>query len=215
MSATKVVIVEDEPLFRQMLHTLLSADPELEVIGETDNGESAVELARELKPEVMLMDIELGEGMTGIEAGYAIKSEHPTTGIVLLSNHKAKQFIVSSGGWSYLIKRNVRDADTVLRAVKGAAWGLLVIDPALTDMLKPTQGEALSRLEPIELKVLELLAQGHSNQAIARELVMEPKEVQRNMAQVYRKLDIDMGSDSDTDPRVAAVRTYLEQTSGT
>ncbi|MCI0796034.1 MAG: response regulator transcription factor [Chloroflexi bacterium] len=212
MSATKVVIVEDEPLFRQMLRAQLSADPELEVIGEAENGEAAVELARTLKPEVMLMDIELGEGMTGIEAGYAIKAERPATGIVLLSNHKAKQFIVSSGGWSYLIKRNVRDIDTVLRAVKGAAWGLLVIDPTLTDALRPRQGGALSRLEPGQLKVLELLAQGYSNQAIGRELVMEPTDVQRNLAHVYSKLDIDMRG--EVDPRVAAVRTYLEQTSG-
>jgi len=212
LPATKVVIVEDEPLFREMLRVQLSADPELEVIGETDNGEAAVEMARELTPEVMLMDIELGQGMTGIEAGYAIKSERPSTGIVLLSNHKAKQFIVTSGGWSYLIKRNVRDIDTVLRAVKGAAWGLLVIDPTLTDALRPKQGEALSTLEMIELKVLELLAQGYSNQAIARELVMEPTIVQRNLALIYAKLKIDMRG--DVDPRVAAVRTYLEQTSG-
>ena len=212
MSATRVVIVEDEPLFRQMLRAQLSADPELEVIGEADTGEAAIELARKLTPEVMLMDIELGEGITGIEAGYAIKAEHPTTGIVLLSNHKAKQFIVSSGGWSYLIKRNVRDVDTVLRAVKGAAWGLLVIDPTLTEALRPKQGEALSRLEPVQLKVLELLAQGHSNQAIGRELIMEPTAVQRNLAKIYSLLEIDMRG--EVDPRVAAVRTYLEQTSG-
>lgn len=212
MNATKVVIVEDEPLFRQMLMAQLSADPELEVIGEADNGESAVELARTLMPEVMLMDIELGEGMTGIEAGYAIKAERPTTGIVLLSNHKAKQFIVSSGGWSYLIKRNVRDIETVLRAVKGAAWGMLVIDPTLTGMLTPRQGQALAKLEPMQLKVLELLAQGFSNQAIARDLVMDETEVQQNLAQVYKRLEIDMRG--DVDPRVAAVRTYLEQTSG-
>ena len=66
MNATKVVIVEDEPLFRQMLRAQLAADPELEVIGETDSGEAAVAMSRLLTPEVVLMDIELGEGMTGI-----------------------------------------------------------------------------------------------------------------------------------------------------
>jgi DNA-binding NarL/FixJ family response regulator len=98
LTASKVVIVEDESLFRQMLRAQLGADPELEIIGEAANGEDAVEMARLLTPEVMLMDIELGQGITGIEAGFAIKSERPSTGIVLLSNHKAKQFIVSSGG---------------------------------------------------------------------------------------------------------------------
>jgi DNA-binding NarL/FixJ family response regulator len=147
VSATRVAIVEDEPLFRQLLRTQLSTDPEIEVIGEASTGEEAVALARDLKPEVMLMDIELGEGITGIEAGYAIKAERPSIGIVLLSNHRAKQFIVTSGGWSYLIKRNVRDVATVARAIKGAAWGMLVIDPQLTQALRPKADAPLARLE--------------------------------------------------------------------
>ena len=71
MNTTRVIIVEDEPLFRQLIHTQLSADPEIEIVGEADNGEDAVELAKTLEPEVVLMDIEMGEGMTGIEGDFA------------------------------------------------------------------------------------------------------------------------------------------------
>ena len=212
MSATKVVIVEDEPLFRQMLRAQLSADPELEVIGEAENGETAVELARTLKPEVILMDIELGEGMTGIEAGYAIKSERPATGIVLLSNHKAKQFIVSSGGWSYLIKRNVRDIESVVRAIRGAAWGMLVVDPMVTEVLRPKADTPLSSLQPEHLKVLELIAQGYSDAAIAKELIIDEGQVRSRLAGIVKSLGLQLGD--EVDPRVSVVRVYLEQTSG-
>lgn len=212
MSTTRVIIVEDEPLFRQLIFSQLSADPDIEIVGEANNGEDAVELAKVLEPEVVLMDIEMGEGMTGIEAGYAIKAQKPTTGIVLLSNHKAKQFVVNSGGWSYLIKRNVRDIGTVARAVKGAAWGMLVIDPQLTEGLQPRNNTALAKLEPEQLKVLELMAQGYNNKAIAEELVISEILVNERISRVYDILGV--ASDGKVDPRVAAVKIYMEQTSG-
>lgn len=212
MVATRVIIVEDEPLFRQLIHTQLSADPDIEIVGEADNGEDAVELAKALEPEVVLMDIEMGEGMTGIEAGYAIKAQKPTTGIVLLSNHAAKQFVVNSGGWSYLIKRNVRDIGTVARAVKGAAWGMLVIDPQLTGELQPRNNTALAKLEPEQLKVLELMAQGYTNKAITEELVIAKEQVEQYISQLYSILGV--ASDGKVEPRVAAVKIYMEQTSG-
>ncbi|MCH7744755.1 MAG: response regulator transcription factor [Chloroflexi bacterium] len=210
MSATRVIVVEDEPLFRELLRSQLSNDPEIEVVGEAETGEFAIELAKELKPEVMLMDIELGEGITGIQAGYAIKLHRPTTGIVLLSNHRAKQFIVTSAGWSYLIKRNVRDIGTVARAIKGAAWGMIVIDPFVTDVLKPREDTALAKLTMEELKVLELVAQGFSDAAISKQMIVSEGKVRSYFSSVVVKLEIK--PDGQIDPRVAAVRAYLEQT---
>ena len=210
MSATRVIVVEDEPLFRELLRSQLSNDPEIEVVGEAETGEFAIELAKELKPEVMLMDIELGEGITGIQAGYAIKLHRPTMGIVLLSNHRAKQFIVTSAGWSYLIKRNVRDIGTVARAIKGAAWGMIVIDPFVTDVLKPREDTALAKLTMEELKVLELVAQGFSDAAISKQMIVSEGKVRSYFSSVVVKLEIK--PDGQIDPRVAAVRAYLEQT---
>ncbi len=210
MIATRVIIVEDEPLFREMLRSQLSNDPEIEVVGEAETGELAVELAKTLKPEVMLMDIELGEGITGIQAGYAIKAQRPTMGIVLLSNHRAKQFIVTSAGWSYLIKRNVRDFETVARAIKGAAWGMIVIDPFVTDVLKPREDTALAKLTMEELKVLELITQGFSDAAISKQMIVGEDKVRSYFKSVVVKLEIK--PDGQIDPRVAAVRAYLDQT---
>ena len=212
MSATRVVIIEDEPLFRQLLKAQLSSDPEIEVVGEGASGEEAIELAEALTPEVMLMDIEMGDGITGIQAGHTIKSRRPTMGIVLLSNHKSKQFIVNSGGWSYLLKRNVRDIETVARAVKGAAWGMIVIDPQLTDALKPRSDSALSQLEARDVKILELIAQGFTDKAISEELVIDVKTVQQRFKGIADSLGVERGP--NVDPRVAAVRAYLEQTGG-
>ncbi len=212
MSLTRVVVAEDETLFRQLLLSQLARDPEIQVVGEAESGERAVELAKQLEPEVMLMDIEMGAGMTGIQAGHAIKALNPSTGIVLLSNHKAKEFIVKSGGWSYLLKRNVRDLDTVVRAVKGAAWGMIVIDPQLTEGLKPRTDSALARLLPEQLKILELVAQGYNNRAIAAEMSMDERNVQRHFVDILGRLGID--ADDKADPRILAVRAYLDQTRG-
>ena len=85
-------------------------------------------------------------------------------------------------------------------------------DPSLTSVLTPRQGQALARLEPTQLKYLELLAQGYFNNAIGRELVKNEVEVLENLSQIYKRLVIDMRG--DVDPRVAAIRTYLEQTNG-
>jgi DNA-binding NarL/FixJ family response regulator len=212
VSATRIIVVEDEPLFRQLLRVQLSANPDIEVVGEAATGEQAVELAEALEPEVVLMDIELGSGITGIQAGHMIKSRRPSTGIVLLSNYRAKQFIVASAGWSYLMKRNVRDLDSVVRAIKGAAWGMLAIDPQVTETLKPRTDTPLARLEPQQLKVLELLSQGLTDKAIADELVIAEKTVQKHLDDIYSRLNI--SREGKTDPRVAAVRAYLEQTRG-
>ena len=212
MSATKVIIVEDEPLFRQLLHSQLDSDPDVQVVGEAATGEEAILLADDLHPEVMLMDIELGGGITGIEAGYTIKDKYPETGIVLLSNHKAKQFIVTSGGWSYLIKRNVRDIESVVRAIRGAAWGMLVVDPMVTEVLRPKADTPLSNLQPEHLKVLELIAQGYSDAAIAKELIIDEGQVRSRLAGIVKSLGLQLGD--EVDPRVSVVRVYLEQTGG-
>ena len=209
---TRVIVVEDEPTFRQMLLSQLSRDPQIDVIGEAASGEQAVVLADTLDPEVMLMDIELGGGMTGIQAGHTIKAQRPSMGIVLLSNHRAKQFIVNMAGWSYLLKKNVRDLDAVARAIKGAAWGLIVVDPEVTESLQPKSDSPLARLEAEELKALELLAQGFSEQAIAEQMGAREDIVVDALSRVFFKLGIT--SDGRIDPKVTAVRTYLDYTRG-
>jgi len=212
VSATRTIIVEDEPLFRQLILSLLAGDPEIDVVAEASTGEDAIGLAKRLQPEVVLMDIELGSGMSGIEAGFAIKFARPSTGIVVLSSHVNKQLIVNSGGWSYLLKRNVRDISSVTRAIRGASWGMLVIDPQITEMLNPRANTALVKLTVDQLQLLERVAHGMSDMAIAEEMAMAEPDISRQLVEICQVLQIKL--DNRVDTRVAVVKAYLDQTRG-
>ena len=212
----KVLVVEDEGLYRQMLVSQLSTHPEIEVVGEADSGQEAIEQADRLSPEVVLMDIELGGKPNGIQASKSIRPAAPSTGIVLLSAHDDKQFLASTieeqpRGWSYLLKQNLRDPDTLVRAIKGASWGLVVVDPQLTNGLQPREDTPLGRLTKEEITILELVAQGYTDAAIAEKLhIIDELVVQGSLRGIYQALDI--APDDEIDPRVKAVVAYLHQT---
>ena len=216
MATTRVLVVEDEELFRQMLVSKLSAYQELEIVGEASTGEEAIELAQKLGPEVVLMDIELGGDLNGIQAGKAIRSTAPATGIVVLSSHTEKEFIATvleggAAGWSYLLKKNVRDADALVRGITGSAWGTVVVDSQVIEGLKPRAHTPVSRLTEEEIKIIELVAQGYTDAAIAANLdIIDELVVQECLGGIYDALGIE--SDNEIDPRVKAVVAYLEQT---
>ena len=210
----RVLVVEDEPLYRKGLCAQLSDCPGIEVVGAASNGEEAIELAERLDPDAVLMDIELGGATNGIQAGQAIKSASPVTGMVLLSSHNNRQYLAlaeEAGGWSYLLKKNVLDVDTLVDAIEGSLWGKVVVDPQLMTGLTPRPGTPLSGLAEERIKVLELVAQGYSDAAIAVELqVADVGTVKEHLAAIYRGLDIP--PNGDVDPKVKAVLAYLDQT---
>jgi hemolysin D len=122
MEKTRLLVVDDEALFRELLCRTLSAEPELEVIGVAGDGETAVQLARKEKPDVVIMDIELPGKLDGIEAALQIKKERPQTGIVVLSAHSERRYVTSLPlediqGWAYLLKQTAPDLATVVRAI--------------------------------------------------------------------------------------------------
>ncbi len=210
-----VLIVEDEHLFRQLLISQLSGHPEVTVVGDASSGQEAIEKADSLKPDVILMDIELGSGPNGIAAATTIRSAEPTTGIVLLSMHKDRQYLSATiadqaAGWSYLLKKNVRDAEMLVRAIKGSSWGMVVVDAELTDELRPRADTPLGSMTDEQLKLLELLAQGYTDAAIATKLHFTDGEaVQERLEAIYQTLGIE--SDGAVKPRVKAVVAYLGQ----
>ena len=111
MDPTRVLIVDDEALFNELLSRTLSADPGLEVVGVATDGVSAVRLAGELGPDAVVMDIGLPGELDGIEATLQIKSARPQTGIVILSAHKDRRYVTSlpleeNPGWSYLLEQS-------------------------------------------------------------------------------------------------------------
>ena len=160
MSTIRVLIVEDEDLFRQMMHQQLASYPDIDVVGEASSGQEAIELAKALEPEVVLMDIELRAEPNGIQAGKTIKESAPATGIVLLSMHDDKLYVESAlgenpSGWSYLLKKNIRDANAVARAIKGASWGIVMVDSELLGKLRPRADTPLSKLTKDQLAMLD------------------------------------------------------------
>jgi len=213
MEATRIIIVEDEPLFRQLLRRTLSAEPGLEVTEVTEDGETAVRLARELKPDVMLMDIELPGELDGIEAALQIKKERPQIGVVILSAHNDRRYVTSlpledSQGWAYLLKQTVPDLATVIRAIEGSKVGMLMVDPAIVKNLWPRQDSAVAKLTSRQQEVLKLIAQGYNNAAVAERLYLSEKSVETYINVIYQELHL--SKEPNINARVKATLLYLQ-----
>lgn len=213
MEATKVVIVEDEALFRDLLRRTLSVEPRLEVVGLAEDGEAAIRLAREASPDVVVMDIELPGELDGIEAALRIKKERAQTGIVILSVHSERRYITSlpleeSQGWAYLLKQIVPDLATVVRAIEASKMGMLMLDPAIVRSLRPRQSSTVARLTPRQQEVLGLIAQGYNNAAIAKRLSLSPRSVETYINNIYQELHL--SDEPDIHARVKATLFYLQ-----
>ena len=213
--STKVLIVEDEPLFRDLLKTTLGSYSQIQVVGAVDNGIDAIELAEKTLPDVVLMDIELGSEPDGIRAAHQIKAANPTVGIVILSMHREKEYLASlpesrAAGWSYMLKQSLRDKDALVRAIEGSSWGLVTIDPALLESLKPRSRSVLERLTQQQIMVLEKIAAGYSDVAISDQMGIDSASLARLAALVYQDLNIPV--DGPTEPRVKATLIYLNET---
>ena len=161
----KVLIVENEGLFRDMLKISLGAIPNLEIVGAVCDGNAAIQSTGQMRPEVVLMDIELGSDPNGVEA---IKSNHPDMGMILLSAHKEREYVslIASdemSGWSYVLKQSVTDADVLVRAIEGAACELVVMGRGAVNSMKPRKGSDTAGLTPRQQEVLSMMAKGYNN----------------------------------------------------
>ena len=213
MQTTRLIVVDDEPLFRELLCRTLSAEQGLQVVGVAGDGETAIRLAKQEKPDVVIMDIELPGKLDGIEAALQIKKERPQTGIVILSVHSERRYVTSlpletMQGWAYLLKQTAPDLATLVRAIQGSKAGMVVLDPAVVSNLRPKQGSAVARLNPRHQEVLELLAQGYSNAAIAQLLNLSRKSVETYINAIYQELHL--SHEQDIHARVKATLLYLE-----
>jgi NarL family two-component system response regulator LiaR len=203
----KVLIADAHGVVRQGLTMYLGLDPELEVIGEAANGEEAVNMARDLEPDVVLMDL-LMPVMDGIAATEKIKTQTPEVEVVALTSvldDGAVTGAVRAGAIGYLLK-NTKPRE-LCRAIKGAAAGQVQLDPEaaaklMREMRAPDRQEALTGRET---EVLKLLARGWANKQIARDLHVEEKTVKAHVSGILRKL----GVTSRTQAALHAVRDGL------
>ncbi len=208
----RILIVEDEGLFRDMLKISLSSIPGMEVVGAVSDGDAAIEAANRLLPDVVLMDIELGSDPNGVSAGKTIKREHGDMGMVVLSGHREREYLnlVAKDeymGWSYLLKQTVTDANSLVRAIEGAASGLVVMDPSVVNSMRPRSGSLTGRLTPRQQEVLAMMAQGYNNASIADKLVLGTKSVENYINAIYQELSLN--HDGTLHPRVQAVLSYI------
>lgn len=211
-----VALVEDEGLFRDLLRLALAQESSIDVVGEFNSAEAALREIPKLNPKVVILDIELGGEINGVQLGLRLRKKLPKLGVVLLSNHVNPQFLAAvprsmAGGWSYLLKRSVRDLDALKRVIQGSSAGYVVLDQQIVDTARRREESVISRLTPRQHEILSLIAQGYTNSAIADLLGLSEKSVQNHINGLYQQLDLDR-EDSSVQPRVTAVLTYLHET---
>lgn len=203
----RILLADDHSVVRKGLRMFLALDPELEIIGEAVNGEEAVQLARQLRPEVILMDL-LMPVMDGVQATAIIRRELPDVEVVALTSVLEDTAVVGAmqaGAIGYLLKDT--EADDLCRAIKAAAAGQVQLSPqAATRLLHQLRiPESPETLTSREIDVLRLLAQGLSNKEIAHSLYIGEKTVKTHVSNILAKL----GVPSRTQAALYAVRTGL------
>jgi len=216
MNPIRVAVVEDEPLYRGLLEHYLGRHDRFEVVGVYADGASALEGVPTVSADVVTLDIELAGGLDGIQVGLGLRKQLPGLGIVILSNHADPRFLGAlprevTSGWSYLLKKSVSNTETLDRAVEGAASGTVTLDPAIVAGMRPNPGSPLSRLTRRQREIMELVAAGLTNAAIAEKLVIAEKSVENQLTNIYGELGVDRGEGASVHTRVSAVLTYLKE----
>ncbi|MDB4953673.1 MAG: two component transcriptional regulator, LuxR family [Myxococcales bacterium] len=195
MKRRRIILVEDHVLIRAGLRVLLERVPNLEVVGEADNGSDALKLVAQLHPDVMLMDISMPI-MNGIETTRRVLKQHPKTRVLILSVHSDGDFVrqaLLAGASGYVVKTaDERELELAITTVlRGEVW----ISPAVAktivdDVLRGETAAAHEELTPRQREVLQLVAEGHSTKQIARRLHVSVKTVETHRAQIMQRLNV-------------------------
>lgn len=202
MKKIRVLIADDHTLFREGLRALLNTMPDIEVVGEAAEGESAIEQVTVTQPDVILMDINM-PGVNGIEATRRILETHPRLGIIMVTmlEDDASVFAaMKAGARGYVLKG--ADHEDILQAIHAVAGGQAVFGPAIAarimtffqnlnstpKIVVPT--DAFPELTSREREVLQLMAQGAGNKAIAEKLVISGKTVSNHISNIFSKLQV-------------------------
>ena len=194
----RVLIVDDHAVIRQALEMLLQAQPELEVVGEVENGREAVQAVERFNPDVVLMDVVM-PGLNGLEATRQIRRISSTTRVVMLSGFVDEDQLLESiraGAAGYIIKKS--DIAELVLAIQTVHRGNNYFSSHLSDAFdladvlyqakRPEQRTGMDALTPREREVLQLIAEGYTNQRIANELYISVKTVEAHKAHIMAKL---------------------------
>jgi DNA-binding NarL/FixJ family response regulator len=194
----RIIIADDHRIVREGLRHLLEKRTDFKVVAEAADGESAVRLAKELSPNIVILDISM-PGLNGIEATRKILAERPAVKVLVLSMHSDRRFVIESlkaGAAGYLLKDSA--FDELARAIEVVMARGAYLSPAITEVVvrdyvaQAGSGDdaAFSVLSPREREVLQLMAEGASTKVIAARLAVSVKTVESYRQQVMEKLDL-------------------------
>ena len=196
MDTIRVLIVDDHPMVRRGLKSLLSSYPDISVVGEAGDGAAALRAASELAPQVVLLDIQL-PGLDGVEVAYQLRHANPKVRIIALTAFENEEYVVKAmraGAYAYLLK-NTSD-ETVVEAIRLVDQGKRTLSPTLMDgVLRQFQAMAQSRaradadLSEPEIQVLSMIAKGATNEEIAQTTHWSERTVKREIEEILLKLD--------------------------
>ena len=197
MDKISVLIADDHTLFRKGVRKMLEAEEDMKVVGEAATGREALEQARALMPDVILMDIKMPD-MDGIEATRTLRREMPHIGVIFVTMFEDDEFVfrgLQAGGRGYILKD--ADPETMLRAIRAVAHGESLLGPTIAQKvlrqfaaLPGKQAPLVDELTPRELEVLTLIAEGRCNKEIARELCISEKTVKNHINNIFSKLHL-------------------------
>ena len=221
-AAVRVVIAEDQALLRSGIIALLREN-DVDVVAQTDDGPGLLRIIGGHKPDVAIVDVRLPPTFTdeGVRAAIEARERHPDVGILILSQYvepvyTGELLATGQGGIGYLLKERVGDVPAFLDALRRVAAGGTALDREVVAELMQTRGRdddgPLAALSPREHEVLGLMAEGKTNAAVARALVVTPGAVEKHVTNIFSKLDLPATDDDHR--RVLAVLTFLRASGG-
>jgi len=195
----RIVLADDHAIVRHGLSRAMQQEDDMEVVGQASDGHTTVELARELAPDIVVMDISMPD-LNGIEATREIRREAPGVKVIALSMHSAKRYVTEmfrAGASGYLLKDC--DFDELTRAIRTVADGKTYVSPSISNVVVEDLVHTEEKIEPTafslltqrEREVLQLLAEGRTTKQIALRLHISPKTVEAHRLRVMNKLEID------------------------
>jgi DNA-binding NarL/FixJ family response regulator len=201
MIKLRILIAEDHAILREGLKALLSSSPDLEIIGEAEDGREAVNLARQLQPHLVLMDLTM-PNINGTEAIRAIKRHNPAICIIVLTVHKSEEYVratLDAGANGYVLKDDTHN--DLLNAITNARKGNIYLSPGIcnkvisgyldtADSTSATPAHSWSQLTVREREVTKLIAEGKKSREVAEYLSVSLKTVEKHRTNLMRKLDL-------------------------
>ncbi|MFJ9781126.1 response regulator [Amycolatopsis sp. NPDC101161] len=191
-TSIRVLVCDDHAVVRAGLRALLAGADGIEVVGESASGEEAVATAAALRPDVVLMDIQLGDGIDGIEATRRIRSTPSAPRILVLTTYDTDADIsraIAAGATGYLLKAG--SATELYAAIEAAAAGRTAVSPPVADRMMAQLRAPRPTLTGRERDILRQLAQGLGNKEIARALFISEATVKTHLSRIYAKLEVD------------------------